>query len=448
MSAIVTKFICSSIMSIMGVYSVKIMSSYKGKLISIKNLALLLFLIILPMGIYNVDYTYLYTIVVYASMVITYKYIFNISFSKSFICCAVIILLLSIFDLLNAAVWINFVTLEQIRTIWYISILSNIFTSTALIITVSIKNIKLKLQEFIKKIEHKKLTKFIIFFILIIVLMSVILYTISLDCKLNAVFTTNFLTILVLFLLVIILISERNNYEKLFLEYDNLLRYVQVFEDWIENEQLNRHEYKNQLAVLRCMTKEKKVKEKIDSIISNNINIDNAIISQLKYLPKGGFKGLLYYKIVVARNQKINIDVDVSSDVTKKLNKLDKDKLDIISKLLGIYCDNAIEAAKETRKKIVLIEIYEYNDVIHIVISNTYNKKKDISKRNEKGVSTKGEGRGNGLYFASKLINKNKWIEGKQDIVDNFYIQKISILNENKRQNNKQKTLNIVSNMR
>ena len=38
----------------------------------------------------------------------------------------------------------------------------------------------------------------------------------------------------------------------------HLFSYVyKHFEDWIEKEQLNRHEYKNQLAVLRCLTKGK-----------------------------------------------------------------------------------------------------------------------------------------------------------------------------------------------
>ena len=45
------------------------------------------------------------------------------------------------------------------------------------------------------------------------------------------------------------------------------------------------------------------------------------MIGQLKNLPSGGFKGLLYYKIAVARNSKVNIDVDVGSDVAKRLKK-------------------------------------------------------------------------------------------------------------------------------
>lgn len=430
MSAIVAKFISSTFLSVSGLFVVKQMNNCKTSVFTVRGILFMSFLIILPAVTHTIQYTYLYSIIVYLITILTYKYILNISFPKTIISCAMLMLFVSLLDSIMGGLLVNFISVEAMRENTVIIVTSSIVISTILLIIFRIKVVKSKVSNFISKIEKHKVTRMIIFFILVVVAICIMIYVLSKNFQLNVTFTTSFLILVIFYLLAIILIAEKNNYDKLSDEYDGLLDYVKVFEDWIENEQLNRHEYKNQLAVLRCMTKEKKVKEKIDSIINNNINIDNTIISQLKYLPKGGFKGLLYYKIVVARNQKVNIDVDVSSDVTKKLNKLDKDKLDIISKLLGIYCDNAIEAANETRKKIVLIEIYEYNDVINIVISNTYNKKKDISKRNEKGVSTKGEGRGNGLYFATKLISKNKWIAAKQDIVDNFYIQKISILNE------------------
>ena len=52
-----------------------------------------------------------------------------------------------------------------------------------------------------------------------------------------------------------------------------------------------------------------------------------------------------------------------------------------------------------------------------------------MKDRNKKGVSSKGIGRGNGLYFATKLIKENPWIQERQEIIDNYYIQEISIKN-------------------
>ena len=48
-------------------------------------------------------------------------------------------------------------------------------------------------------------------------------------------------------------------------------------------------------------------------------------------------------------------------------------------------------------------------------------------ERNKKGVSSKGEGRGNGLYFASKMIGQNQWLSQSQEIIDNYYIQQLFV---------------------
>ena len=64
---------------------------------------------------------------------------------------------------------------------------------------------------------------------------------------------------------------------------------------------------------------------------------------------------------------------------------------------------------------------------MNFIFSNTFKKHKNMQDRNKKGVSSKGEGRGNGLYFANKLIKENSWIEEKQEIIDNYYVQQISV---------------------
>ena len=213
--------------------------------------------------------------------------------------------------------------------------------------------------------------------------------------------------------------------------FDSLFTYVQNFEEWIEKEQLNRHEYKNQLAILRCLTTEKKVKDKIDEILEDSINIEGEVVHQLKALPKGGVKGLMYYKATIAQKNKINLTVNVSLETKSILTRLSEKDIRILCKLIGIYFDNAIEAAKETRKKIVLIEIYELSDRVNMVFSNTFKKHDNFKDRNQKGVSSKGEGHGNGLYFAKKLIEANSWLEQKQEVIDKYYIQQISIKKKN-----------------
>ena len=432
MSVPITKFICSALMAVVGLIVVKNISGSKEKLLSIKSIALMICLIIVPAFMHTTDYNFLYGIINYILMIVTYKYILNLSFTKAIISCGILLFSLFLLDFISSIFFAMIISVDQMRNTWYINLSINAIFSTVLIIVYNNKKVSRYFENLIDKTSNKRQTNVIMFLLLTIVAMSTLLYLLGNNYNLNAVFTTNFLIFLIFFLLVIILVGEKNSYVKLSDDYENLFHYVKIFEDWIEDEQLIRHEYKNQLAVLRCLTKEKKVKNKIDEIISDTINIDNHIINQLKNLPSGGLKGLLYYKIAVARNNDINIEVDVSQDASPVLNTLNQDELKTISKLIGIYCDNAIEAAKETKKKIVLIEIYEINNIANIVISNTCKENKVLLNRYDKGVSTKGKGRGNGLYFAKKMLTKNTWIEESQEIIDGYYIETLKITKKRK----------------
>lgn len=300
------------------------------------------------------------------------------------------------------------------------------------LITINIPIIKKKLCEFANNIKHKKKISTVVFFSLTIIIFCILGFHISSALYFNISYIVTIIVIAILWTLIIIFINSRNKYDNLVKEYDSLFLYVQNFEEWIEKEQLNRHEYKNQLAVLRCLTKEKKVKNKIDEILEDNINIEGQAVTNLKNLPKGGIKGLMYYKAAIAQKQKINLITDVSLEKNGILTKLSEKDIRILCKLIGIYFDNAIEAAVESRKKALTIEVYEFKNKVNIVFSNTYKKHKNMKDRNKKGVSSKGEGRGNGLYFAKKLIKENPWIEETQEIIDNYYIQKITVNKKNR----------------
>ncbi len=427
MSVPVVKLICSIMMAIIGLIFIKKISGSNENLLKLRNLALMLCLIILPGVIYNLSYSYIYSIVFYIITIITYKQILNISYTKATVSCGIMLIYIAILDFLSMCFVVAFIPIEIARNTWYMNIIINVVFCIILLFTCYKTKLGVVLTKLINKISEKKQTKIVIFFILILIAMSIVLSLSSRKVTISEMFSTNFLLFIIFFLLIIILFTERNSYDKLSDEYDSLFEYVKIFEDWIEKERFIRHEYKNQLAVLFAMTKEKKVKDKINSIIDETIDIDKDMIQSLTGLPNGGLKGLLYYKIAVAKKKKVNIEIDVNSKVEKLLKKLDDNQITILSKLIGVYCDNAIEASLETKKKIVSIEIYSFDKKINIAISNTFDKNKDITNRNEKGFSTKGEGRGNGLYYATKILNKNKWIKENQKIVNDIYIEKLEI---------------------
>ena len=175
------------------------------------------------------------------------------------------------------------------------------------------------------------------------------------------------------------------------------------------------------------MVKEKEAIRKIDDMLKINIIVDDQYIQQLKNVPKGGLKGLLYYKVAIAENNHVQMLAEVSPKVTEFIEKLPQKELKQLCILLGIYLDNAIEAASKTTKKLVALEIYELKDKLQFVVSNTYDQEIALDKINDKGYSTKGKNRGNGLYFAKKLIGKNKNMSSENILLNGYYIQKLLI---------------------
>ena len=427
MLEVFVKIFCGIILAIIGMYIIKEITGLKGDKNKLSQILLILTLACCSVVLHQIEYTGLSTIVIFFLNIIIYKLIFKLSIEESIISCGILMIIVFFADIVSSLIFMSQFSVKDIRTNLCIFLASNITVSIIAFTLIKIKIVKKQLNKFYYSILQKTSITNIIFFTLLIIGFSHLLYNIGISTFFNKEYVLNFLVMIIFIVISYIFIENQNKYKKLEEDYDTLFSYIQNFEDWIEKEQLNRHEYKNQLAVLRCLTKEKKVKEKIDEILEDNINIEGQAVTQLKFLPKGGIKGLMYYKAAIAQKQKINLTADVSIETKGILTKLKEKEIRVLCKLIGIYFDNAIEAAQESRKKIISIEIYELKDKVSIVFSNTFKKHKNMKDRNKKGVSSKGEGRGNGLYFASKLIKENSWIESKQNIIDNYYIQELYI---------------------
>lgn len=432
MLEVLDKFFCAIILSIAGTYIVSKLVNYQPTKISLKIIALILMLSTGTVLVHQLEYTGLSTIVLFLLQIIIFKIMFNLSLEESIISSAICMLLVALSDVISSLIFMSRHPIDQIRTNGIIFTISNITVSVISIILIKIKWIKNTLNKFYTTGVKKKSITNTLFFVLLIIGFSYLIYNIGISEFFNKEYILNVLVIIIFMIVTYIFIDNQNKYKKLEDEYDSLFSYVQNFEDWIEKEQLNRHEYKNQLAVLRCLAKEQKVKNKIDEILEDNINIEEQAVTNLKNLPKGGIKGLMYYKAAIAQKNKVNLTTDVSLERKGILTKLSEKDIRILCKLIGIYFDNAIEAAAESRKKNLTIEIYELKDRVNFVFSNTFKRHKNMKDRNKKGVSSKGEGRGNGLYFASRIIEENDWIDSRQDIIDNYYIQELSIKRKNK----------------
>ena len=82
--------------------------------------------------------------------------------------------------------------------------------------------------------------------------------------------------------------------------------------------------------------------------------------------------------------------------------------------------DNAVEASLKSKDKSVFIEVYEQNGIVIMVIENSCDSLVNVDNIKKKNFSTKGTGRGLGLYIADLLLKKSKHITMSQHSTDVF----------------------------
>ena len=426
MLPLIVKFIIGLIMAITSFLIVKKLTKNNEK-ISLYTVIIILILTLPTVILYQTKYNAFILLITYVLSIILYRRYFKINIVTSIILCSCEILILTLSDLFISSINLTIFSYEEIRNVWYISIVNNLIIGLLSIGISSIKFLSNRINYLCKKIDNKTGYKIAIFATISILIIAILFYNITTIFKLDLYYSITIIALVGLFILYYFYISEKANYEKLNDEYNILFDYVQNFENWIDDEQMYRHELKNNLSIIRSMTNNKKIIEKIDAMIKFSIIIDDKDIEDLKNIPKGGLKGLLYYKVALAKNKKVKMVVEVSPKVETILKKLPNKKNRDICIILGIYLDNPLEAAEESKEKTISLEIYEANKKINFTISNTYKNIIPLKTMRKKGFSTKGKSHGKGLYYADKMVNKVKWIEISQIFLNNYFIQKICV---------------------
>ena len=419
-------FICAFLLSCLGYLVIKKIVNNEEKVNAKKLLVLIIsasVVTFIHFTLYKSSFIFNYFI-----NLVTYKMIFKIKTKEAFIATGILMLLIATADISVFPILMIFSSIKTLESNIFVYLISNMSVIALAFIFSKIMYISNLLIKCYKILLNKGIIINIIFIIMVLIGITGSVYSIFIQYGIDSRLICDTLIIIILVIISLIFTSSRDDYNKLSEEYDVLSKYVQNFEEWIEKEQFTRHEYKNQLAVIYALSKERIIKEKISEILNATLNLQAEQIHNLKVLPKGGLKGLMYYKTSIAQNYNIDITINVSIGSNSILHKLSNKKMNELLKILGIYYDNAIEASRESRKKKLLIEIYELESRVNIVISNTYKKSSIIENMSAKGASSKGTGRGNGLYFANKIITDNSWLQEKSEIVDKYYIVTLSIL--------------------
>ena len=266
----------------------------------------------------------------------------------------------------------------------------------------------------------------------VLVISLIILFIVILSTKLSLEydyekFLFNLLLLSVFLFFIVFAFVKNYLAQKEKQEKDTLLEFISKYEKIIDENRINKHEMLNNLIILRSF-KDKNTEEYnkvLDDLIVTYDNNSDACIKNISKLTTG-LKGILYYKINDMRNKNINLNVNISKRVSSPLEKLPLDEYVILSRIIGIVMDNALEASIKSKEKFVMIEVFEQNDNVIIIIENSYNNKVNVNDLKKKNFSTKGKSRGLGLYIANMLLKKSKHIEMTQH-AEELFITKLTI---------------------
>lgn len=288
-----------------------------------------------------------------------------------------------------------------------------------------------KLKRTIKNISDKQNIVNITLCLIIILILSLLVY--KLYCSefiVDKYFVINGILMIIAFIIGIYLFVQNLKINSVEQKYQQFVSYSQEIEEMVEEYRILQHEFKNELIIIREMldSKNNKVKDYINNLLKEKDMSKYLWAQELKNIPLDGLKGFLNYKIVHMINLEIDVNVTVSKEVRKsEINNLDAKQKRQIYNLIGVYVDNAIEAAAESNKKEIKIDVFKDKDVICFTIANTYKGKIEMDKIDNPGFSTKQKGHGYGLALVQNILKSTDLFSQERYLIGNLYVQKLFI---------------------
>lgn len=306
----------------------------------------------------------------------------------------------------------------------------SVLNSLAVYLISKIKKFDNLLQNFNKIITKKQYEIIYITIIFALMILMIIFNRSNLSRDLS--FYINVGMIIFVFMTLIYFVYRNIQNKNLENKYRDMMEHVCKYEKIINEQGKKNHEYNNQLMVIKGYSHNpKKLEEYLNLIIEEHKCGQNYIIRQLSYFPDGGIKGLMYDKLSKMEEN----DIKCYLYVDQHAKDIFEDKFEIktyqdITKLLGVFLDNAIDATLKADKPEIEIDVKVQDDCSIINISNTYNNELDVNQVGKKGFTTKGIGHGFGLSIVKDISKHNESIETIREVEDEKFKQTIIIYYE------------------
>jgi len=169
-----------------------------------------------------------------------------------------------------------------------------------------------------------------------------------------------------------------------------------------------RHDYLNILKTLGGyieLGNIEELKKYYNDVVNESelvLNKQDKCFMLLQYIKIDPLKSLIASKIANAQSFKIKTHIEIFEDIDElSINVID------ICRIIGIFLDNAIEAAVNSEEKFIELAIIKNEEDIIFLISNSCTKDTPpVYKLYQKNFSTKGSNRGIGLKTVREIISE------------------------------------------
>lgn len=189
-------------------------------------------------------------------------------------------------------------------------------------------------------------------------------------------------------------------------QFDNLLAYTEKLEDSYGIMRKFKHDYINILTTMSGFMEQSDMSALIEYYnrkvipISNSFTEADTKLGVLSVVENIALKSLLSSKFIYA----IEIGLKTKLELPEKINKIYINDLEL-SRIIGIFLDNAIEVAGESSEKELSCSLFYQDEDFHIVIRNSsLPPVHAISELRNQGVSSKGPFRGIGLSNVDTIL--------------------------------------------
>ena len=211
---------------------------------------------------------------------------------------------------------------------------------------------------------------------------------------------------------------------------DNLMEYTSQIESMYSDLRSFKHDYTNIMLSMAEYINERDLTG-LEKHFSENIfplgkelTQGDFQLNRLINIHSPELKSLVSAKLIYAHE----LSIDINVEITEPVEIVFMDIIDL-SRIIGVFLDNAIEAARETSNPTLSFTMLNNHDSIVMIISNNFiTKEINLDEINKLSVSSKGSGRGIGLFNAHKIISHYDNVILDTHYKDNVFTQNLEIL--------------------